>query len=260
MDLAPRAQHVLRTVSCIFAEDTRVTGHLMKALGIQGKLVSLNAHTEIAKTPRVIETIASGEAVALVSDAGTPAISDPGRILVDAALDAHLRVIPIPGPSALAAALSVSGLPAAPCHFIGFLPSKGGARGNALQSALAWPGTLVLYEAPHRIADLGARLDSMAPGRKVVIARELTKTFEQVVRVDAGQCTDWIESNPDKIRGEFVVMVGPAIGSSGKTDLDVDRLLAVLGRELPPSKAASLCAEVTGLPKRTLYQQLTDRS
>jgi 16S rRNA (cytidine1402-2'-O)-methyltransferase len=260
MDLSPRAIDILSRVVRVYAEDTRVTGQLLKHVNIKARLVSLNAHTEVSKTAQVLQGIEAGEAVALVSDAGTPAISDPGRALVAAALKAQLRVVPIPGPSALATALSVSGLPASPSHFIGFLPAKGGARTEGLATALAWPGTLVLYEAPHRIADLADRLDAQAAGRTVVFARELTKTFEQIICVESGQCADWVRTHPDRIRGEFVVMVGPAIDPGVKTDLDVDRLLLILARELPPSKAASLCAEITGLSKRALYQKLTDRS
>lgn len=260
MDLSPRAIDILSRVVRVYAEDTRVTGQLLKHVNIKARLVSLNAHTEVSKTAQVLQGIEAGEAVALVSDAGTPAISDPGRALVAAALKAQLRVVPIPGPSALATALSVSGLPASPSHFIGFLPAKGGARTEGLATALAWPGTLVLYEAPHRIADLADRLDAQATGRTVVFARELTKTFEQIICVESGQCADWVLNHPDRIRGEFVVMVGPAIDPGVKTDLDVDRLLLILARELPPSKAASLCAEITGLSKRALYQKLTDRS
>jgi len=248
---------ILRGVDLILAEDTRVTGQLLKSVGVETRMISLNAHSEAGKAPRALESLRAGESLALVSDAGTPAISDPGRFLVEACHAEGLPVIPIPGPSALAAALSVSGLPASPSHFIGFLPSKGGARQTELELALAWPGTVILYEAPHRIEDLADRLDQCALCRQVVFARELTKAYEQVVCVTAGQCLDWFTRNPDRIRGEFVVLVGPRSHASATTDLNVEKLLSVLSRELPPSKAASIAAELTGLAKRDLYRQLT---
>ncbi len=257
-DLSGRALQVLSQVDLILAEDTRVTGQLLKSVGVETRMISLNAHSEAGKAPRAIESLRAGESLALVSDAGTPAISDPGRLLVEACHQAGLPVIPIPGPSALAAAISVSGLPASPLHFVGFLPSKGGARQSELELALRWPGTLVLYEAPHRIEDLAARLDRDASGRRVVFARELTKAYEQLICVAAGQCASWFENNPERIRGEFVVLVGPKSDPGVASDLNVEHLLSVLSRELPPSKAASIASELTGLPKRDLYRQLTD--
>ena len=258
-DLSMRALEILRGVDLILAEDTRVTGQLLKSVGVDTRMISLNAHSEAGKSPRVLDSLRAGESLALVSDAGTPAISDPGRLLVEACHAAGLPVIPIPGPSALAAALSVSGLPASPSHFIGFLPAKGGARQSGLDEALRWPGTLILYEAPHRIEDLAKRLDQVAIGRQVVFAREMTKAYEQLVCVTGGQCANWFECNPDRIRGEFVVMVGPQSSSGALTDLNVEQLLSLLARELPPSKAASIAAELTGLSKRELYRQLTDQ-
>ena len=257
-DLSARAIEILKTVSLILAEDTRVTGQLLKAVGVKTRTISFNAYSEAGKIPRVIDWLRTGESAALVSDAGTPAISDPGRLLIERLHEADLPVIAIPGPSALAAALSISGLPSNPCHFIGFLPAKGGARQKALDVGLGWPGTLVLYEAPHRITDLAGRLDQSAVGRKVVFARELTKTHEQLVRVDAGECADWFLNNPDRIRGEFVVLVGPNDSGESSYELNAAKLLAVLARELSPSKAASVCAELTGIPKRELYQKLTN--
>lgn len=257
-DLTYRAKAILASVDCILAEDTRVTGHLLSEMGIKTRLISFNAHSEEGKSHRVIEALESGQAIALVSDAGTPGISDPGRLVVAACLQQGLSVVPVPGASALAAAISVSGLPAAPFHFFGFLPAKGGARDQSLGDALAMPGTVIFYEAPHRIVDLAKRLDERALGRAVVFARELTKTFEQIVCVDAGQCERWCVENPDRIRGEFVVLVGPDPDPSGKLDLDSDRLLRVLARELPPSRAAAVAAELTGQSKRELYRQLTD--
>lgn len=256
-DLSGRAKTVLASVDCILAEDTRVTGQLLSQLGIKVRMISFNAHSEEGKSTRVIDAIQSGQSLALVSDAGTPAISDPGRLVVAACHQAGLSIVPIPGVSALSTALSVSGLPASPSHFLGFLPAKGGARKAALDEALALPGTVILYEAPHRIIDLAKRLDESANGRLVVFARELTKTFEQVIHVSAGQCEAWCVENPDRIRGEFVVLVGPGIETGGKTGLDAAQLLRVLSRELPPSRAAAVAAELTGVPKKELYRRLT---
>lgn len=256
-DLSPRAVEVLSQVDLVLAEDTRVTGQLLSALGISVRMISLNAHSEAGKLPRVLESLAAGQSLALVSDAGTPAVSDPGRLLVQACHQAGHRVIPVPGPSALSAALSVSGLPVAPLTFLGFLPSKGGARQSMLESGLAAPGTLALFEAPHRILDLAARLDAQPNRRTVVFARELTKTFEEVICVETGQCGSWFEARPETVRGEFVVLVGPSTSEVGSSALDVSRLMRVLARELPPSRAAAVGAELTGLSKRELYQQLT---
>ena len=259
-DLSSRAIDILGGVDVILAEDTRVSGQILKSVGVSTRTVSLNAHSEAGKADRVIESLESGQSLALISDAGTPGISDPGRLLVDRVVEKGLLVVPIPGPSALTAALSVSGFPAAPSHFFGFLSTKSNARDQELERALSHDGTLIFYEAPHRIVDFAERLDQKARGRKVMFARELTKTHEQLIRVVAGQCADWFSANPDRIRGEFVVLVGPASTERAQSSIDADQILRVLARELPPSKAASLASELTGIPKRMLYRQLTDES
>ena len=182
-DLSPRAIDVLDRVDVILAEDTRVSGQILKFVNVSTRMVSLNAHSEAGKADRVIESLESGQSLALISDAGTPGISDPGRLLVEKVVEKGFQVIPVPGPSALTAALSVSGFPAAPSHFFGFLSTKSSAREQELERALSYDGTLIFYEAPHRIVDFAERLDRTACGRKVVFARELTKIHEQLIRV-----------------------------------------------------------------------------
>ena len=259
-DLSNRALNVLAHVNVILAEDTRVSGQILKGYGLDTRLISLNAHSEVGKTPKVIEALEQGQSLALISDAGTPAISDPGRHLIETVAAGGYPVIPIPGPSALIAALSISGLQASPSHFFGFLSSKSGARDRELDNALSYQGTLIFYEAPHRIVDLAVRIDKKALGRKIVFARELTKLFEQVIRLEAGQCQAWFESNPDRIRGEFVVLIGVSRDKVLSHDIDAERLLRILARELPPSKVASIASEITGIPRRMLYDQLTNLS
>ena len=257
-DLSSRAIDVLDRVDVILAEDTRVSGQILKFAKVSTQMVSLNAHSESGKAGRVIESLESGQSLALISDAGTPGISDPGRLLVDKVVKEGFQVIPIPGPSALTAALSVSGFPATPSHFFGFLSTKSNARDQELERALSYDGTLIFFEAPHRIVDLAERLDEKALGRKVIFARELTKTHEQLIRVVAGSCADWFSENADRIRGEFVVLVGPTGVGHKQLSVDADRILRILTRELPPTKAAALVSEITGIPRRTLYRQLTD--
>ena len=259
-DLAPRAIEVLSQVNLILAEDTRVSGQILKSVGVLTRMVSFNSHSEVGKAGKVIESLERGNSLALISDAGTPAISDPGCFVIRRVIECGYSVIPVPGPCALTAALSVSGFPTAPSHFFGFLPTKSSARDQELETALAYAGTLIFYEAPHRIVDLAKRLDLKAVGRSVLFARELTKTHEQLIRINAGQCENWFIDNPDRIRGEFVIVLGPSTTPRSSDELEIDQLLAILARELPPSKAAALASELTGIPKRTLYRRLTDKS
>ncbi|HAN80818.1 MAG TPA: 16S rRNA (cytidine(1402)-2'-O)-methyltransferase [Gammaproteobacteria bacterium] len=259
-DLAPRAVEILSRVDVILAEDTRVSRQILKSVGVSTRMVSFNSHSEPGKAEKVIQSLEKGESLALISDAGTPAISDPGGFVVRRVIEYGYSVIPVPGPCALTAALSVSGFPSAPLHFFGFLPTKPSARDQELETALACAGTLIIYEAPHRIVDLAKRLDAKAVGRSVLFARELTKTHEQLIRITAGQCESWFIDNPDRIRGEFVVVLGPSKTQRSSCEVAAEKLLVMLARELPPSKAAALTSEITGIPKRTLYPQLTGKS
>ena len=256
-DLSERAKYTLRHCDIILAEDTRITKQLLHYFDIDGRIISFNAHSESGKTAKALEAISCGQALALVVDAGTPGISDPGQFIVNQAFEMGISVIPIPGPSALTTALSVSGFPASQSLFVGFLPAKAGSRREALRESLRNKGTIIFYESPHRIRDLASQLDEIAVGRTILIAKELTKKFEYLVRVPAGQFSQWLDKNSERIRGEFVILVGPKHHVESFISLDVNYLLAVLARELPPSKAASLCAELTGVPKRILYQKLT---
>jgi 16S rRNA (cytidine1402-2'-O)-methyltransferase len=204
-DLTLRAIRVLRECNVVAAEDTRYTGLLLKHLGISKPMLSYFQFNEAARSREIVERLKRGEKIALVTDAGTPGISDPGERVVRSAVAAGCRVEPVPGPCALVAALSASGLPAAEFHFMGFLAHKPGRRRHQLEEARAIPGTLVLYESPHRIMKLLAELAELYPERRVVVARELTKKFEEFKSGSAAELLAAMEKRPAK--GEFVVLV-----------------------------------------------------
>lgn len=255
-DITQRALDVLGTVTRVLAEDTRHSGTLLRALGIATPLVSLHEHNEQAQVEGLLGRLRAGEDLALISDAGTPLISDPGYRLVRAARQAGVTVVPVPGPSALIAALSVAGLPTDRFVFEGFLPPKAAARRVRLQALAAEPRTLVFYEASHRIqeciADLAA---AFGAAREAVIARELTKNFEQVQSGTLGELEAWLAADPNRLRGEFVVLVAGA-PEPEETDVgpEAQRVLAILLRELPVKQAAALAAEITGARRNALYQ------
>ncbi|MCU0784231.1 MAG: 16S rRNA (cytidine(1402)-2'-O)-methyltransferase [Verrucomicrobia bacterium] len=206
-DITLRALRVLRECDVVAAEDTRRTGQLLKHFGISKPLLSYFQFNEARRSEEIIERLRRGEKVALVTDAGSPGISDPGERVVKAAIAAGLRVESVPGPCALVAALTASGLPTDEFHFIGFLPHKSGQRRNQLESLKAFAGTLVLYESPYRIEKLLAELNEVFPERNVVIARELTKKFEEFLR---GKPAELIAVTAKRSRkGEFVVLVSP---------------------------------------------------
>jgi len=207
-DITLRALRVLRECDVVAAEDTRRTGHLLKHFEISKPLLSYFQFNEAKRSEQIIERLGRGERVALVTDAGSPGISDPGERVVKAAIGAGYRVESVPGPSALVAALTASGLPTDEIHFIGFLPHKSGQRRNKLESLKAFDGTLVLYESPYRIEKLLGELNEVFPERNVVLARELTKKFEEYLR---GRPAELLETAGKRsLKGEFVVMVGPA--------------------------------------------------
>lgn len=255
-DITRRALEVLTTVDRILAEDTRHSGALLAALGIATPLLSLHEHNEAAQTEAVVGRLRAGENLALISDAGTPLISDPGFRVVRAARQAGLPVVPVPGASALIAALSAAGLPTDRFVFEGFLPAKAPARRARLQELAAETRTLVFYESSHRIQDC---IDDLAgifgAGRQAVIARELTKAFEQIHGGPLAELRTWLAADPNRSRGEFVVL---AQGAEPLPDSDVppeaQRVLAVLLRELPVKQAAALAAEITGARRNALYQ------
>jgi 16S rRNA (cytidine1402-2'-O)-methyltransferase len=207
-DITLRALRTLKDCHVIAAEDTRRTGQLLRHFGISKPLLSYFQFNEAKRSEEILERLARGEIVALVTDAGSPGISDPGERVVRAALAAGRRVESVPGPTALVAALTASGLSADEFHFIGFLPHKSGQRKNRLAKAVQWPGTLVLYESPYRVEKLLLELNEMAPQRQVVLARELTKKFEEYLRGTPGELLRRLQDRSYK--GEFVVLVSGA--------------------------------------------------
>lgn len=252
-DITLRALAILKSVALVAAEDTRVTAKLLNHYGIATPLIPLHAHNEKSAVQRVSRVLAEGKSVALVSDAGTPAISDPGAQAVAAVRVAGHRVVPVPGASALTAALSASGLPDSRFLFHGFLPQRAAERRRALEALRAVPCALVFYEAPHRIraalADLAATL---GPGRRVVIARELTKVFETIHACTLAEAVEWIAADGHRSRGEFVVVVEGA-GKEEGDDNDARGVLEALLAELPLKQAVGLAVRITGANRSELY-------
>lgn len=254
-DITLRALDTLKRVERVAAEDTRVSGQLLAHFGISKPLVSIREHNERAAAEKVIAWIAAGEAVAYVSDAGTPAIADPGARLVAAVRAAGLSVAPIPGVSAVTTALSVAGIESGDWLFHGFLPPKSGARRAQLQALALLPYALVFYEAPHRIEETLADMEALFDAaRAVTLARELTKKFESIVTLPLADAPDWLAADPNHARGEFVVVVHPPGGRAAATDAEALRVLDILATELPPTLAAKLAAKITGRTKAELYQ------
>jgi 16S rRNA (cytidine1402-2'-O)-methyltransferase len=257
-DLSLRAIHCLSLVDALACEDTRLGGSLLRHLGLHKPLVALHQHNEREASAAVIARLAAGERVAYASDAGTPAISDPGAVLVQAVVAAGHRVLPLPGPSSAVTALSVAGDAAAQGFaFVGFLPTKAGERRTALRAALAVEGqSQVVFEAPHRIVELVALLAELAPGRRVTVCRELTKQFESIHTAEAAALPAWLASDAQRQRGEFVIVLHAAVPqAAADDDLPVEalRVLALLVAELPLKQAVALAAQVSGAPRNRLY-------
>ncbi|TDB35071.1 16S rRNA (cytidine(1402)-2'-O)-methyltransferase [Stenotrophomonas sp. TEPEL] len=253
-DLSPRAQDVLRSVAAICAEDTRRSGQLLSHFGIQQPLVALHEHNEEALAQRLVARLQAGESLALVSDAGTPLVSDPGFRLVRAARAAGIKVSPVPGACAAIAALSVAGLPSDRFSFEGFLPAKASGRRDRLQGLAGEARTMVFYESSHRITESLADMAAIFGGeRPAVLARELTKLFETVLDGDLAGLLAQVEADDNQRKGEFVVMVQGA-GDDAEAQLAHGRhVYAKLSEHLPPSTAAKLAAELTGAPRKALY-------
>jgi 16S rRNA (cytidine1402-2'-O)-methyltransferase len=255
-DITLRAIEVLRQVDRIVAEDTRHSRHLLGHLGIQRPMMSLHEHNEAEAAQRVIRYIERGESLALISDAGTPLISDPGFALVRTCRERGIQVVPVPGVSALLAALSVSGLATDRFRFEGFLPRRQQARTARLDALRGEAVTLVFYESAHRIT---ATLHDMATvfgaDRRAVMARELTKLHETVVAMPLGDLLSRVETDANQRKGEFVLLVEGAESARDGHDVDIDRLLRVLLEELPLKQAAALAARITGCKKNTLYRR-----
>ena len=259
-DITLRAVALLALVDAVACEDTRVTGQLLRHLGLDKPLLALHQHNEAAATGAVLARLAQGQRVAYASDAGTPAISDPGALLVDAVARAGHRVLPIPGASSAVAALSAAGdVLAHGFTFIGFLPGKGQDRRSALQAAAAAPGCQVLFEAPHRIEALLAGLCEAAPGRRITLCRELTKQFETIATLAAAEAPAWLAADANRSRGEFVVVLhalpAPARVDDDALPVEAERMLIPLLRELPLKQAVALAAELSGAPRNALYQR-----
>jgi len=256
-DITLRAIEVLSGADVVTAEDKRNTVHLLSHHGISAnKLIAVHQHNERGSAEKIIAMLQAGQSVAFVSDAGTPAVSDPGALLVQAVHAAGLRVIPIPGASAVTAALSASGLPEAHFLFYGFLPNKSGARRSALQTLIAHPCTLVFYEAPHRILECVADLQKVfGAEREIVLAREVTKLFENIHRCSLGAALEWLNSDPNNQRGEFVLLVSAAPPLPDGLDAESERTLALLLEALPLKQAVLLAVQITGENRNELYQR-----
>ncbi len=251
-DVTHRALATLRSAHLVAAEDTRVTRGLLAHYGIGAQLVAVHAHNERGACERIVREIGAGRAVALVTDAGTPGVSDPGSVVVQAVRAAGQRVVPIPGASALTAALSASGLSFEGVVFAGFLAPRGGERRAKLEALAAGPWAIALFEAPHRIAQTLGDLHAALGERDVVIARELTKRFETIARVPLAEARAWVEADPDRQRGEFVLVV-EARPVEHQAAFDVDRVLATLLAELPVKQAVALAVKLTGAKRNEIY-------
>lgn len=257
-DLSLRAIHALSLVDALACEDTRQGAQLLRHLGLHKPLIAVHQHNEREGSAGVITRLAAGERVAYASDAGTPAISDPGAVLVQEVVAAGYRVLPLPGPSSAATALSVAGDTAATSFsFVGFLPTKAGERRTALQAVLAVEGqSQVVFEAPHRIVELIALLAELAPARRVTVCRELTKQFESIHTAPAETLPGWLAADSQRQRGEFVLVLHAAAPQAAADDdlpAETMRVLALLAAELPLKQAVALAAQISGAPRNRLY-------
>lgn len=255
-DISLRALHVLGLVDAVACEDTRNTSHLMQRFGLSKPLLAAHMHNEREAGDVIVRRLQAGERIALVSDAGTPAVSDPGAKIVDAVRAAGLRVVPLPGASAAVAALSASGLVNDQFHFVGFVPAKAKQRETALQALRAVTATMVFYEAPHRITEFAQALATVfEPTRQVVFARELTKLFEEIHRCTVAEAGAWLAADAHREKGEFVVLLEGAPEASDAQEAEGERVLKILLAELPVKQAAALAAQITGVKKNALYER-----
>lgn len=257
-DLSPRAAQILSEVDWVLAEDTRRTGQLLAQAGVKARLMAVHEHNEHQRTEQLLAMLAQGQSLALVSDAGTPLISDPGFVLVRAVRAAGYRVTPVPGPCALIAALSISGLPTDRFLFEGFLPAKQGARLTRLQAVAKESATLVYYESRHRIMDsLQAMKDAFGGERQLILARELTKTYEQVLQGSVDDVLQLLHQQSEWQRGEMVLVVeGYQQPDEQSLSAEQQAWVSALAKALPPSQAAQIMAQVLGGKKRDWYQLL----
>ncbi len=258
-DITLRALETLRSVDLVACEDTRHARHLLDHHGLRVPTLALHQHNENEAAAKLIGLLGEGKRIALVSDAGTPGVSDPGARAVAAVRAAGFRVVPLPGANAAIAALSAAGLLDEHFLFAGFLPAKVGARRTAIAALAAVDAALVFYEAPHRVletvGDLAEVLQTQGETqREIVIARELTKLFEQIERLPLAQALDWLEADANRQRGEFVLIVSaPPPRAGSELESGAERVLAALLAELPVKQAVKLATEITGQPKNALY-------
>jgi 16S rRNA (cytidine1402-2'-O)-methyltransferase len=257
-DMVPRAVETLQQVDCIACEDTRHSRRLLDHFHISRPLLSYHEHNEDRVVSQLLSRLQQGESVALISDAGTPLISDPGYPLIRAAHDNNVPVVPIPGPSALIAALSASGLPSDRFVFEGFLPAKEGQRQTRLQQLSRETRTLIFYEAPHRIVScLADMVAIMGADREAVMARELTKTHETLRLLPLGELQGFVSGDHNQQKGEIVILIrGYQQIKHQQVDPEAERILKLLNVHLPPRQAANLTAEITGVDKKSLYDHL----
>ena len=252
-DITLRALETLRSADLVACEDTRHARRLLDHHGIGVPTLALHRHNENEAAEKLLRALGEGRRVALVTDAGTPGISDPGARAVAAVRAAGYKVVPLPGASAAVTALSAAGLVDGRFLFVGFLPAKGAARRAAITELAGVPATLVFYEAPHRVAETVSDLvELLGPGRELVVARELTKLFEQIESMPLEAAPAWLAADANRTRGEFVLLVTGAAPQAAST-AEGDRVLAVLLEELPVKQAAKLAAAITGQPKNELY-------
>ena len=255
-DMTERAQNILKDVDVIAVEDTRRSGQLLRNFEISTPMIAVHEHNERQICDSLLERISKGESIALISDAGTPLLSDPGYFLVNQARARDISVVPIPGVSAVITALSVAGLPTDRFVFEGFLPAKSAARQQRLEKLKDDTRTVIFYEAPHRIVDMLKDCKLVYGGqRKVVLARELTKTFETVHGDELDELIPWVEADENQRKGEFVVLMQGAETREDKgIDAESERILLILLKDLPVKQAAALAASITGFKKNALYQ------
>jgi len=256
-DITLRALETLAAADLVACEDTRVSRVLLERYGIRRRTTAYHEHNAAEAGPKLIAALEGGQSVALISDAGTPLVSDPGYRLVGEAIERGIRVVPIPGPSAPLAALTASGLPSDTFLFAGFLPSKAGQRQTRLEELLAVPATLIFFESPRRLAEtLSAMAEVLGAARPAAIGRELTKTFEEMRPGTLGALAAHY-AEADTPKGEIVICVGPPLQRT-EGPADIDRLLLSLSAEMPASKAAAEAAKMTGGQKQVLYRRLLE--
>lgn len=258
-DMTERGRRVLAEVAVVAAEDTRRSGALLEVLGIGASFISYHDHNEQERTPQLLERLQAGESVALISDAGTPLVSDPGYRLVRACQDAGVRVVPVPGASAVLAALAVAGLPTDTFNFVGFLPNKGRQRVQAVRACLQQSATSVLFEAPHRVLSLlKVFIEQGAGEREMTLCRELTKTFETIQRATIAELAAWVAADKNQQKGEIVLVLAGAADVQFE-HADWQPLARRLLQELPAARVARVLADFTGEKRQLLYQWLVEQ-